>query len=54
MPDRLLVIEDDKGFQPGGMPENFEIAVAGDQCGMVVKALLSDQGVCELRLCASA
>ena len=40
-----LVVEDDEGFQPGDLLKNFEIAVAGDQSRVMVKALLCDQRV---------
>lgn len=38
-----LMIEDDEGFQPGYLLKNFKIAVAGNQCGVMVEALLCDQ-----------
>ena len=40
-----LMIEDDEGFQPGYLHENFEVAVTGNQRGVMVEALLCDQRV---------
>jgi hypothetical protein len=49
-----LMIEDDEGFQPGYLLKNFKVAVTGNQCGVMVEALLCDQRVGEPRLCSSS